>query len=63
MKTIAWTLENGMVCCDLTGEVEVESAATDDDIEAAVREDMWDRLSLTWHVMTDKSPQGTSNGS
>lgn len=57
MKTIAWTLENGMVCCDLTGEVEVESAATDDDIEAAVREDMWNRLSLTWHVMANKTAE------
>lgn len=61
MKAISWTLENGMVCCDLTGEVEVENDATDDDIEAAVREDMWDRLSLTWHVITPQTAERHSN--
>lgn len=37
-------------------EYEAEHANTppEEDIEAAVREDMWDRLSLTWHEPTPK---------
>lgn len=54
MKTISWHLDTGMQGGDLAGEVEVEDTATEEDIEAAVREDMWDRLSLTWSI---KSPQ------
>lgn len=49
MRVIRWTLENGMNGCDRTSEIEVEDNATPEEIEAAVREDMWDCLSLTWH--------------
>lgn len=47
-RKIYWTLENGKNGCDLTGEIEVEDNATDEEIEADVREDMWNWLSLTW---------------
>lgn len=49
MRTIKWNLGNGKNGCDLDGEIEVEDDCTDEDIEAAVREDMWNWLSLTWH--------------
>lgn len=54
MKTITWHLETGMCGCDLEGEIEVEDAATDEDIDAEVRQDMSNYLSLTWSV---KSPE------
>lgn len=47
-RTIDWHLETGKQGGDLTGEVEVEDDATAEDIEHAVREDMWNLLSLTW---------------
>ena len=50
IRTIEWHLDTGKVNGDLTGEVEVDDDATDEDIEAAVREDMWNFLSLTWKV-------------
>lgn len=52
MRTIAWTLETGKCGCDLEGEAEVEDGATDVEIEAAVREDMWNFLSLTWRDLS-----------
>lgn len=45
---VKWMLQNGLNGCDLTGEVDVEPDASDEDIDAAVREDMWNFLSLTW---------------
>lgn len=45
---VKWHLETGIVTGSLNGEVEVEDGATDDEIEAAVREDMWNFLSLSW---------------
>jgi hypothetical protein len=47
-QKVAWLLETGIVVGDLEGEIEVEVGATDEEIEEAVREDMWNRLSLTW---------------
>lgn len=52
MKTISWHLDTGMNGCDLEGEVEVDDDASIEDIEREVREDMWDRLSLTWAERT-----------
>lgn len=49
MKTIDWHLETGLNGCDLSGSVEVEDTAADAEIEAEVKEDMWNQLSLTWH--------------
>lgn len=48
MRTFKWHLETGTQGCDLEGEVEVENDASAADIEREVREDMWNRLSLTW---------------
>lgn len=48
MITIRWHLETGINGGDLTGEVEVEDNASNEDIERVVREDMWNFLSLTW---------------
>lgn len=45
---VPWTLETGKCGCDLVGEIEIEDDASDDEIDTAVREDMWDTLSLTW---------------
>jgi len=40
---------------DLTGEVDVDGNATDEEINAEVREDMWNYLNLTWErEMTTK---------
>lgn len=50
MKTIDWTLEHNTHGCDLNGSVEVEDDATEADIEALVREDMWNLLSLSWRA-------------
>jgi hypothetical protein len=52
---VKWHLSTGLSGCDREGEVEIEDDATDDDIEDAVREDMWNFLSLTWQkVGADK---------
>jgi hypothetical protein len=48
VRTIKWHLETGMQGCDLEGEIELEDGASDEEIEREVREDMWNRLSLTW---------------
>lgn len=55
MKTISWNLENGKNGCDLEGEIEAEDDATEEDIDAAVREDMWNWLSLTWYIKDEAS--------
>jgi len=48
---IKWHLEHPMNGADLNGEVDLEDSATDAEIEHAVREDMWNFLSLTWDRM------------
>jgi len=48
MRTIHWHLETSMNGGDLSGTIEVDDDATAEDIEAAVREDMWNWLSLSW---------------
>jgi hypothetical protein len=48
MKKITWTLDTDKQGGELSGEIEVEDIATTAEIEAAVREDMWDHISLTW---------------
>lgn len=45
---IQWHLDTSKNGCDLSGEVEVADDASDEVIEAEVREDMWNLLSLTW---------------
>jgi hypothetical protein len=48
MRIISWHLETGIVGGDREGEIEVDHDTTDDEIEVAVKEDMWNFLSLTW---------------
>lgn len=45
---VKWHLDTGRVGADREGEVEVDDDAADIEIEAAVREDMWNYLSLSW---------------
>lgn len=52
MQTIKWHLETGIEGGDREGEIEIEDGATDAQIEAAVREDMWNYLSLSWEKAT-----------
>jgi hypothetical protein len=55
VRTFKWHLETGMQGCDLEGEVEVEDGVSDADIEREVREDMWNRLSLTWEEAANET--------
>ena len=50
MTRVTWHLETGMQGGDLTGEIEVEDDASTEEIDAAVREDMWGFLLLTWNA-------------
>lgn len=52
---INWHLDTGKQGCDLEGEIEVDDNATSEVIEAEVREDMWDRLSLTWTIVQEEA--------
>ncbi len=45
---VTWRLENTQHQDDTTGELDVDDDATDEEIEAEVREDMWNTMSLTW---------------
>lgn len=45
---VNWYLEIGMQGCDRSGEVEVDDDATDADIEAAVREEVFNFISWGW---------------
>jgi hypothetical protein len=45
---IKWLMNNGLCGCDQSGEIEVDDDTSDDDIEAAVKEDMWNVVSLNW---------------
>jgi hypothetical protein len=45
---IKWIMNNGLCNCDQTGEIEVDDDATDAEIEEAVKEDMWNVVSLSW---------------
>lgn len=53
---VKWHLDTGRQGCDLEGEIEVDDDATVDTIEAEVREDIWDRLSLTWTIVHEGAP-------
>jgi hypothetical protein len=52
---VKWHLDNGLSGCSLEGDVELADDASTDDIEDAVREDMWNFLSLTWQITEPKS--------
>jgi hypothetical protein len=48
MKTIKWSLCTGLVGCDRHSEIEVEDDATDEEIDEAVREDVFNFVNWTW---------------
>lgn len=52
MKTIKWTFQSQHGCCDEEGKVEVQDNATENEIEVAIREDVWRTLStsLSWEA-------------
>lgn len=55
MRTIYWHLDVGYPQVDVSGEVEVDDNATEDEIEAVVKEDMWNVVSLSF---SDEKPKG-----
>jgi hypothetical protein len=48
MRTIKWVLDTGFATCRHEGEIEVEDDATDDEIQEAVNDVIWNHLSLSW---------------
>jgi len=54
MRTIEWHLETGFVGGDREGEVEVEDNATEQEIDAIIREEVFNFISWGW---TEKSPE------
>lgn len=48
MKTIRWELSIGLVGCRVRGTIEMESDASDDEIEEAVRDAVMERCEWTW---------------
>jgi hypothetical protein len=44
MKTVKWYCSIGLVGCRITGTIEVEADATDDDIDEMIREEVMQRL-------------------
>jgi hypothetical protein len=45
---IKWNLDTGVVGCDRSDEIEMEDDATDDEIEAAVREEVFNYIEWGW---------------
>lgn len=45
---VTWRLDSDYHIDPMTGEIDVDDNATDEEIDAEVREDMWNCLSLTW---------------
>jgi hypothetical protein len=45
---VTWRLDSSHWLQDLTGEFDIDDMSTDEEIEAEVREEMWNNLSLTW---------------
>lgn len=48
MKTIEWTLETGMQGADRSDTIEVDDDATDEEIDALVREEVFNYVSWGW---------------
>lgn len=62
MKIVEWHTETGMQGADWDGEVEVEDNATEDEIDAIVREEVFNIVSWSWvfrDVADTQSPQGS----
>lgn len=50
MKTIQWAVEMGMQGCERSGEIEVEDDATEAEIDAMVRDEVFNYVSWGWSV-------------
>ena len=48
MKTIKWRCETGYPGCEHEGEFEVEDNASEDEINEAVMEDIFNYITWTW---------------
>lgn len=48
MRLIKWHLSTGTQGCDREGEIEVEDNATDDEIDADVREEVFGFVEWCW---------------
>lgn len=48
MRTIEWNLETTMQGADWSGEIEVEDSATDEEIDAIVRDEVFNIVSWGW---------------
>ena len=60
---VKYTCSNGLVGCRLTGEIEVDDDATDEDIEESVRDAVHERLEWWWEKDTaDKPQEAPKNG-
>ncbi len=45
---IHYCLETGFAGCDINDEIEMDDNATDEEIEEAVNDAIWNSLSLSW---------------
>lgn len=45
---VKWICENGIVGGTISGEVEIDDDLTDDEIAAAVREDVFNYVTWSW---------------
>ena len=48
MRTIHWSVEIGLAGCRQAGSVEVEDDATNEDIDAIVREEVFNLVEWGW---------------
>lgn len=47
-QVIHWSLDTGVAGASLGGTVEVEEGTTEAEIEAAVKDDVWRKISMSW---------------
>jgi hypothetical protein len=45
---VTWRLDSGYHIDPMRGEIDVDDNATAEEIDAEVRQDMWNTMSLTW---------------
>lgn len=56
MRTIEWHIETTLQGADWSGEIEVEDNATDEDIDAEVREEVFNIVSWGWTEKDEAKP-------
>ena len=61
MKIVEWHIETGLQGADWDGEVEVEDTATEDEIDAIVREEVFNIVSWSWSFKEGDSSSPPSN--